>query len=189
LLTLDDGAAALLLALHVAHHGPTEPGHACEDLRRGLERLEQSTWADAAMLAHRIGAEDAMGWGLGLVPGGKELAVRMGLPATPTPTQFVLASGRRAHVTAGLEELVSAPSWCAMARILIAKLFPSARVLRAYGAGPDRGSLVVAWLRRARLIVRHLPTGTRDFLRVTIFRRRQLRRSCSDTDPYRRTPG
>jgi hypothetical protein len=183
LLTLDDGATALLLALHVAHHGPTESGNACEDLRRGLERFEQATWADAAMLARRLGAEGAMGWGLRLVPGGSELAVRLGLPANPTPTQFVLATGRRPHVTAGLEEIASASSWRAAARIVVAKLFPSSLVLRAYGAGPERRSVAVAWLRRARLLLRHSPAGTGDFLAVTILRRRQLRRSPSDQPP------
>jgi hypothetical protein len=176
LLTLDDGAAAMLLALHVAHHGPTEFDRASEDLRRGLERFGQSTWADAAALARVLGAEGAMGWGLRLVPGGKELAIRLSLPATPTPSQFVLASGRRPHVTAGLEELVSASNWGSVARILVGKLFPSALVLRAYGAGPERRSLVAAWLRRARLLARHAPAGTRDFLRVTMIRRRQLSR-------------
>jgi putative nucleotidyltransferase-like protein len=173
LLTLDDGAAAMLLALHVAHHGPTEFGQACEDLRRGLERFGPSTWVDAAELARLLGAEGAMGWGLRLVPGGNELAVRLSLPATPTPTQFVLAGGRRPHVTAGLEEIASASSWSAVARIVLGKLFPSALVLRAYGAGPTRRSMVAAWLRRARLLARHAPAGTRDFLLVTISRRRQ----------------
>ncbi|HEV3055296.1 MAG TPA: nucleotidyltransferase family protein [Solirubrobacteraceae bacterium] len=179
LLTLDDGAAALLLALHVAHHGPTEFGQACEDLRRGIERFGPGTWEDAAVLARRLGAEGAIGWGLRLVPGGEELAVRLGLPATPTPSQFVLASGRRPHITAGLEEIASASGWGARARILVGKLFPSALVLRAYGAGPERWSLAAAWLRRARLLARHSPAGTRDFFRVLIIRRRQLRRSPS----------
>jgi hypothetical protein len=174
--TLDDGAAAMLLALHVAHHGPTEFSQACEDLRRGLERYGQSTWADAAVLARRLGAEGAMGWGLRLVPGGEEVAIRLSLPATPTPSQFVLASGRRPHVTAGLEELASASSWGAVARILVGKVFPSALVLRAYGAGPERRSMAAAWLRRARLLARHAPGGTRDFLRVAMIRRRQLPR-------------
>lgn len=176
LLTLDDGAAAMLLALHVAHHGPTEFGQACEDLRRGLERFGQDTWADAAVLARRLGADGAMGWGLRLATGGEELAVRLSLPATPTPSQFVLASGRRPHITAGLEEIASASSWGAVARILVGKLFPSALVLRAYGAGPERWSMAAAWLRRARLLARHAPGGTRDFLRVTMIRRRQLSR-------------
>ena len=186
--TLDDGAAALLLALHVAHHGPTAFVQACEDLRRGLERFGPGTWEDAAVLARRLGAEGAAGWGLRLVPGGDELALRLGLPAVPSPSQYVHASGRRSHVTAGLEQLASAASWGAAARILAAKLFPSAYVLRAYGGGSDRRSLAVAWLRRARLLARHAPAGTRDFLRVTMGRPRELPRGPWSRGFARRTP-
>ena len=37
-----------------------------------------------------------------------------------------------------------------------------------------RRSLAVAWLRRARLLARHAPAGTRDFLRVTMGRPRHI---------------
>ena len=169
--TLDDGATALLLAPHAAHHGPTAFVRACEDLRRGVERFGAGTWADAAVLARRLRADGVDGWGLRLVPAGAEPATRLGLPAAPTPAQYALATTGNALVTVGLEEIASASSLGAAVRILAAKLFPPGHVLQAYAAGSDRPSLAVAWLRRAAVLVRHAPAGTRAFLRVGMTRR------------------
>ena len=105
--------------VHVAHHGPTAFVQACEDLRRGLfSASEPDTWADAAVLAGRLGAEGAAGWGLRLVPGGEELALRLGLPRCPVPPSTSTPPRHRPHVTAGFEEIASAASWGAAARVL-----------------------------------------------------------------------
>jgi hypothetical protein len=175
--TLDDGAAALLLALHAAHHGPTAFARAREDLRRGVERFGAATWADAAALARRLGADGVAGWGLRLVPDGAGLANRLGLPATPTPTQYALAANGSALVTAGLEAIASASSVGAAVRILAVKLFPPGQVLQAYATGAGHPSPAVLWLRRAAVLVRHAPAGIGAFLRVGSKRSPRARRA------------
>ncbi len=154
--TLDDAATALLLTLHVFHHGPGA-GQPYEDLRRGLQHFDRETWNDAARLAHRLGEDGPAGWGLRAVAGGSELATDLGLPAP--------------QMMRGFREIILAQSPSAAAQVIAAKLFPSALELRAYGAGPGRHGVLVAWFRRWRLLARQV-LGSTLSPRLTTLRQR-----------------
>jgi hypothetical protein len=89
---LDRPAAALLIALHAAHHGPGW-NRARSDLLRACEVLELEVWQAAAVLARDLRAEAAMGIGLGTSADGRALAERLGLPSKPTIAYRLMWSG------------------------------------------------------------------------------------------------
>jgi hypothetical protein len=71
-------ARALLLALH-AQNDAGEPSKALEDLRRGLEQGDQSTWDQASSLAVELAAVAGFARGLCVTPAGRAEATRLGL--------------------------------------------------------------------------------------------------------------
>jgi hypothetical protein len=81
--TLDRPASAMLIALHAAHHGP-DWNRARTDLQRACKSLEAACWQAASRLARELGAEAAMGIGLGTVTKGHAVARELGLPTRPT---------------------------------------------------------------------------------------------------------
>jgi hypothetical protein len=116
-------ARALHLALHAAQHGPslTSP---LEDLRRGLARIPEATWEEAAALAEAAGAREAFAAGLGLLPEGEAVRGPLGLE-------------RRRHdpeppVTAGLLRLSATPGVRAKLNLLASELFPTRAYLRGH---------------------------------------------------------
>jgi hypothetical protein len=86
--SLDRPASALLIALHAAHHGPRW-SRARADLRAACRVLDRDCWRDAALLAHDLRVEPAMGVGLGTVAEGRELARELGLGTRPTLGRLV----------------------------------------------------------------------------------------------------
>jgi putative nucleotidyltransferase-like protein len=81
---LDPTAAALLIALHSAHHGPSW-NRARADLERACEVLDRDCWHAAAQLARDLRAADAIGVGLRTTSAGCAVADELGLRATPAP--------------------------------------------------------------------------------------------------------
>ena len=90
--TLDRPASALLIALHAAHHGPSWE-RARVDLQRACEVLEPDVWRAAALLAHDLRSDAAMGIGLGTVKDGHALAHELGLRTKPTAAHRLVWSG------------------------------------------------------------------------------------------------
>jgi Uncharacterised nucleotidyltransferase len=132
-------ARALHLGLHAAQHGPDHEGP-LEDLRRGLTRISESTWQEAAVLTDTFESGHAFSAGLGLLPEGEELRLRLGLEGQsrePEPP-----------VTAGLLRLSATPGARAKATLLTKELFPTRAYLRAHVPLARRGRSGL-WLARA----------------------------------------
>ena len=134
-------ARALHLGLHAAQHGPglTSPR---EDLRRGLERLPDSVWVEAAGLAKELGVEPGFAAGLDLLPAGRELNVRLGLePGTLVENPGITAGLRRFGATSGLSQ---------KAELVVREVFPTRDYLRAHVPLARRGRLGVVLARVLR---------------------------------------
>ena len=133
-----EAARALHLGLHAAQHGPglTSPR---EDLRRGLERLPEPVWADAAGLAKELGVEPGFAAGLDLLPAGRELNARLGLQ----PGTLVDDPG----ITAGLRRFGATPGLSRKAELVVREVFPTRDYLRAHVPLARRGRLGVVLAR------------------------------------------
>ena len=132
---------ALTQALHACHHGPGWP--ALAELERALAREDEATWMAAAALAAELDAVDAFAAGLRLVPEGRELADRLGLP-DQTPLEIALAPNFAAPGALTLERFASAPNLGRRLAMIRYALVPPPSVARRWqrpGRGSRRGLL------------------------------------------------
>jgi hypothetical protein len=131
-------ARALHLGLHAAQHGPglTSP---LEDLRRGLERLPDSVWVDAAGFASELGVQPEFAAGLDLLPAGQELNARLG----QEPGALVENPG----ITAGLRRFGATPGLSRKAELVVREVFPTRDYLRAHVPIARRGRFGVVLAR------------------------------------------
>jgi Uncharacterised nucleotidyltransferase len=127
-------ARAMHLALHLAQSGLVD-SKAAQDLRLGIERLDQPTWTAARDLAGRLEALDAFTAGLTALPEGQQLADRLGLsPLSSVEYQMRAASVFKPAVK--LERLLTSQGWRQRLITVRTYLFPSADWLRLqYPAG------------------------------------------------------
>lgn len=162
---LDEPARALMLGLHAARHGASEP-KPLEDLERGLALVPKSSWLEAVRLAHVLGAEARLGAGLRLLERGVRLADELDLPKT-CDAEYVIRSGESSTVSLGLVrigetpgvrgKLLAAITWAVPSRAYMRYTTSLARRGRAgltlaYLLRLARGPRVAAaWLRAARL--------------------------------------
>ncbi len=102
-------ALALHVALHAAQHGVVDGERPLEDLRRALGVVSPAQWGESAVLATQLGAEDAFGVGLRLLPQGRELSTALGLAVSARPA-VRLAAGRRPRGADALATVANAPS-------------------------------------------------------------------------------
>jgi hypothetical protein len=159
---------ALHVALHAAQHGEawSKP---LEDLTRAVEQADDATWRRAVELAIALGATDALGAGLRLIPTGAQLADRLGVSgASSVDTRLRAASAPPEALT--VERLVQAGTF-AKAAIVWRKLFPPRQYIRKWEPrGTDtRLGLARAYLRRPVWVLQRLP----DALRAWLAARRQ----------------
>ncbi len=77
--TMSRAGLALHIAIHAAQHQGLH-GSRQRDLELALERWPSDVWDEAAALAGEIGAGDAFAAGIQLLPPGRALACRLGLP-------------------------------------------------------------------------------------------------------------
>jgi hypothetical protein len=157
---LDRPGLALHLALHAAQHG-RQGGRPLRDLARAVERIDEAHWREAAQLADRLGGTETFGAGLRLLPEGRALAARLGVP----PTRSLLAGARADGAPTGARFVASALDRGGLRAVLWAVAPPPA-VMRSWY--PD-SSLPAAYLRRPVRVVRRAPAIVR---RVWVARRR-----------------
>jgi hypothetical protein len=159
--TLDEAGRTLHLALHAAQHG-RESQRPLEDLQRGLERLPEALWREAAANAGRLDALPAFVTGLTLVPGGTELVRQLALE-THEPVDVALRAATAPPASQGLAWLMALPGPAAKARFLARVLVPPRVFMRAWDPLARRGTtgLALAYLRRPVWLLRHLPTAVR----------------------------
>jgi len=164
--TLALPARALHIALHAAQHGPGW-ARPIADLERALAAGDADLWLEAAALAAKLDAGDAFAAGLGLVPGGAELAERMRLP----PVRSVDAELRAASpppLALGFEQLARADGMRARAAIVGRKVVPPVDYVRHWdpAAGDSRVGLLRAYVRRPLWIMRRVPRGLEAWWRA-----------------------
>jgi hypothetical protein len=166
---LDEPASALLVSLHAAHHGPVW-GSALQDLRRATAQLHRDCWVDAARLATRLEATEAMGTGLGLTAEGQEIAADLGIPTSPSFALRLLWGGAPWGSTF-IEALVRQPGLRGRLTLLARLVWPGADAMRLTSPLARRGpaGLAAAYAVRPLKLLRRAPTAIRRW--------RALRRS------------
>jgi Uncharacterised nucleotidyltransferase len=162
---LNPPARALHLALHAAQHG-VGVSTALEDLERALARLAAERWGEAAGLAERLRAVPAFAAGLRLVPAGRAVADRLGLPVEISP-EIALRTRTPPPVALGLYELATAQGFRAKARLLARELAPPAAFMRGrFGFARTRAGLVAAYAWRPLWLAWHAAPALRAWQRA-----------------------
>jgi len=142
---------ALALALHAAQHGPGLD-HPLEDLRRGIERLPELTWREAAGLARELEAEEGFASGLDLLREGA--ALRESLGFEPRAWSGV------PELTTGLLRFAATEGARDKSALVVREVFPTRDYLRAHYALARRGRAGLlatrAW-RPVSLLLRIVP--------------------------------
>ncbi len=157
-------------ALHVAIHAAL-PGNSGRktllDLSRALERLPGSTWAAAAALAGRLGAEAPFVAGLGRLPAGEQLAGTLVLAGERSVDAALLADSAP-YSAWTLERLSRAPGVRAKLRILLPRLLPKPEFMRLWYPVARRGpvGLALAYLRRLGWLIVATPRALRAWRRA-----------------------
>jgi putative nucleotidyltransferase-like protein len=164
---LDRTAAALLIALHAAHHGPGAAG-SLADLELATEKLPFDCWREASELAARLDATRSLGVGLALVTAGRRIAEQLLLPTEPTAALRMLWDGAPWGATF-LEAMSSDVGMWRRAQLLRGLLFPGPEALRLSSPLARRGpiGLALAYALRPPLLLRRLPAAVRARRRVS----------------------
>ncbi len=165
-------AQALHVALHAAQHGPRHPKPA-QDLARALTRLPIDTWQQAAALAGRLGAAEAMGAGLRLAAGGPDLAARLGLPSR-APLVVEVSATSRARGAKALAKVIATPG-IGPKSVRAARLaVPSCSLVRLSVpfAARSRAGLAVGYVWLVLSRIRRLPRAAVGVARVSLENRR-----------------
>jgi hypothetical protein len=172
---LRPGALALLLALHAAADGP--PGEKpLEDLRRGLARLGNTAWHEAAELAQALDALPAFGAGLALLPEGAQRLARLGVD--PGYDVAIALRARAAPPIAhSLERIRRERTLPGKLRRIARGLAPTPTYMRRWSplAGRGQVGLALAYLWRPVWLVIQVAPGLRAWRRA---RRDAARRGC-----------
>jgi hypothetical protein len=169
---LNDSAVALVVALHVAHHG-SEVRQPLEDLHRAVARLPFETWRSAADLATHLNASEALGAGLRLVDQGRTLAADLGLPPVRT-VETLLRSNAAPPTALGFDWLSQTPGVRRKMVFIGGKIVPDREFMRAWSPMARRGhtGLVFAYAWRPLWLVWRGVPGFRSWLAA----RRAIRR-------------
>jgi hypothetical protein len=157
---------ALVVALHAAQHG-SRVEKPLVDLQRALARVGDPVWDDAASLARRLDATDAFAAGLRLLPEGRALARRLGLPEWSS-TETVLRATTPPATALGFEWIARAPGVGPKLRLARSKLAPSAAFMRAWSPLARRGriGLGAAYVWRVAWLAWNAPRGFRAWRRA-----------------------
>ena len=156
---LSPPAKTLYVTLHAAHHGKVW-GKALIHVERALIAVPEADWKKAAELARELHATDSFGTGLRLVPEGRALADRLGLPVTQS-IKVALEASTPPPVALGLEQLRTADSSWARTRIIARKLFPPPGFIRHWWPPAARNwrMLILGYLYRPVWLLRRAPQG------------------------------
>jgi putative nucleotidyltransferase-like protein len=157
-------ARALLIAIHLAQHGPNF-ARTRDDLRRALELVPHAEWAEAAHLARRLAAEASMASGLAGVEGGPELCERLGLQ---TGGAVRLEGSPAFHIAQGLAWFSGVEGTRARFGYAARKLFPPPSLMRARfeWSRPGPVALGAAYLLRLVRLAVHTPRAAWVLLRL-----------------------
>jgi hypothetical protein len=155
-----------ILALHAAHHGAAA-AKPLNDVALALRTLPQTVWRDAASVAARLEATPAFATGLRLLPQGREIADRLGLPHERS-TELALLASTPPPVAVSLEWLAGEPGVRAKALFAARKLAPAPAFMRSSSALARRGSagLLLSYGVRLLWLARNTWPGFRAWRRA-----------------------
>jgi hypothetical protein len=157
-------ARALILALHLAQHGP-DFARTRDDLQRAVKLLPEVEWTATAALARRLDALTPLAAGLAAVQGGPELCERHGL-RTSGATQ--VEGSPAYHIAQGLIWLSELSGARARAGYVARKLFPAPALMhmRVEWSRSGSGALVAAYVLRLARLALHAPRAAWVLLRL-----------------------
>jgi hypothetical protein len=162
---------ALIVALHALQHRVASPDprlaeRALEDLRRAVAGADFALWQETAHMAASVGAEIQLAGALRLVPGGDELAARLGLPVGEAADAAM--RGLLAMRANGYERLALTPGLRARVRLAARALFPSRVLMRWYYPRARKGpvGLAIAYAFRVSVVIRRAPSELRAWHRA-----------------------
>jgi hypothetical protein len=144
-------ARTLVLALHMAQHGPGF-ARTSEDLERAVQQLPVSTWSAAADLSRALHAEAPLAAGLLASPDGRALCDVLGLRVEG---EVAIEGAAGFHAAQGLLWLSRQRGMNAKAHYLLRKLFPPPTMMRnrVVWARQGRTRLALAYgLRLVRVV-------------------------------------
>jgi putative nucleotidyltransferase-like protein len=154
---LSVSSRAMHLAMHATQHGasgrPT-----LRDLERAIAQLDRSVWEEALARAREIGAEESFALGLRLHPRGRELADSIDATSRASVEARLIAS-TPPPVALGIENLIRANGLGTRLRLLLRKLFPTARFMRQWSPAARQGriGLVLSYFWRPVWLLLSLP--------------------------------
>jgi hypothetical protein len=154
---LDIPSRALMVALHVFHHGREHRGP-MEDLRRALARAPDEVWTEGAVVAEDILALPQFAAGVRMLPEGEALADRLGLPRSDVLEQLEGHS-----LAAGFERLAGARGGRARVKLLWREAFPPRSFITWWRPWARRSPvhLALGYLYRMGWLAGHVGSGFR----------------------------
>jgi hypothetical protein len=158
-------ARTMHLALHAAQHYG-HPGSPTQDLERGLDALPIEAWREAMSVAEALDGLEAFGSGLRLLPHGREVARRLGVPEE-TSLETRLREGS-VPLAQSLYALAQTPGARRKLAVLVAELFPRPPFMRWWSPLARRGrrGLVASYVWRPFWLVGRLPGAARELVRA-----------------------
>lgn len=153
------------LALHATQHYGHE-GSPTQDLVRGLEILPTELWSEAMAVAASLGGLEAFGSGLRMLPRGREVADRIGLPdASSMETRLREGSVPLAQ---SLYAVACTPGLRRKLAMLLSELFPRPSFMRWWSPTARRGrrGLAISYAWRPIWLLARLPAAVRELDRA-----------------------
>lgn len=157
-LTLDRTAAAVLAAVHAAHHA-RDIEKPRRTLQHVVDSLEPQEWPAVAALARDLDALEPFAAALPLADGGEALRQRLGLPEQAELARRLRLDGADWGATV-IADLRRTPGVRARARIVRTVLAPTPTAMRTYHPGlatRGPGGLALAYLVRPVRLLARLP--------------------------------
>ena len=164
--TLGLPARLLHVALHAAQHGRAYP-KGLNDLSRACDAHDLAAWRQAAQLAERLDAVQAMSAGLGLLPDGREVQQRLALPA-PSDPLVLLRAESASSVALGIARFAQERPSQRVAHVARG-ILPTPAFLRWWTPLARRGvvGLVAGYVWRYVYLAGSLPGAIASFRRVS----------------------
>ena len=159
--------APAVLALHVALHAESGRRKTIDDLGRALARLDEDEWRAALEIAEELDALPGFGVGLRLLPEGREMGGRLGVPMDTSVELFLQASST-AVLARPFEQVAAARGLWAKAALVGRELVPTPSFIRLWfpPARRSRLGLVAGYLYRLVWVPWKAPQGLRSWWRA-----------------------
>lgn len=152
---LSEPAQAFVVAEHAFRHQVTATAASREDLLRAIAQVDLATWREGAELAARLQGVPWFVAGLCVLPEGRALAERLGLPIEDA----IRAAGAPPAPLTSAQQLAATEGLAPRIRLIVRRLLPSPVEMRLHSRLANRGTagLALAYLWRLLLLPIRLP--------------------------------